>query len=67
MTASLVRTDGDSLVLQDADGAGHPVVGIDQWEALAVTGGHEVQVFAEIEDGAARPLTGVLDGVLTPL
>ena len=67
VTASLVRTDGDSLVLQDADGAGHPVVGIDQWEALAVTGGHEVQVFAEIEDGAARPLTGVLDGVLTPL
>ena len=51
VTASLVRTDGDSLVLQDADGAGHPVVGIDQWEALAVTGGHEVQVFAEIEDG----------------
>jgi hypothetical protein len=70
VTASLASA-GDpspgSLVLQDADGAGYPVVGIDPWTALSATGGHEVQVFAEIEDGAVRPLTGAVDGVLVAL
>lgn len=59
--------DDGLVALVDPEGVGLPVVDVDPWSALAVTGGHRTPVFAELEDGSIRPLTAVVDGALVPL
>jgi len=60
--------DGDAYVVDDAGHRiallGEPEVG---WRLLALTGGHPVTVFGEIEDDGLRVLTAEVDGELVAL
>ncbi|HUG84362.1 MAG TPA: SWIM zinc finger family protein [Euzebya sp.] len=51
---------GGSMII-DADGDALPAVDADAWHTLAVTGGHEVTLFGELERGRIRPLSAVID------
>jgi hypothetical protein len=67
ITAALVASAG-SAALVDADGA---AIGLtpdsSPWPLAALTGGHPVAVFGELEAGALRPLSAVVDGELVAL
>jgi hypothetical protein len=53
--------------LQDASGNGLPLVDAPLDSLLALTGGHPVDLFGELEEGRVRPLSAVVDGtVVTP-
>ena len=53
--------------LQDSAGHSLPLLDAPLDSLLALTGGHPVDVFGELEDGRVRPLSVVVNGtVLTP-
>jgi hypothetical protein len=58
---------GDHGWLRDVSGAALPLVDAPLASLLALTGGHAVDVFAELEDGRVRPLSIVVgEAVVTP-
>ena len=58
---------GGTWLVDEADDALEVHGDADRWELLARTGGHPVDIFAELEDGALRPLTLAVDGELVPV
>lgn len=53
--------------IRDAEGNSLPLVDANLDSLLALTGGHAVDIFGELEDGHVRPLTVVVEGtVVTP-
>lgn len=63
--AAVAVDDRGSGLLVDVDGAGMPLaVGVDPWPLLAITGGHPTDLFVELDQGAARPLSVVVEGSL---
>jgi hypothetical protein len=53
--------------LRDGAGDALPMLDAPTVPLLALTGGHPVQVFGELEDGRVRPLSVVVNGtVVTP-
>ena len=58
---------GEPGWLRDGAGDALPLVDAPTDSLLALTGGHPVDVFGELEDGRVRPLSVVVDGaVVTP-
>lgn len=53
---SLVTQDGAAVVV-DAAGDALPLLVADAWDLLARTGGHETDLFGELEEDGLRPLT----------
>lgn len=61
-----ILTTGGGL-LQDSAGHSVPLAGADLDSLLALTGGHPVDVFGELEEGRFRPLSAVVGAeVVTP-
>ena len=58
---------GDDGWLRDGSGNALPLVDAPLDSLLALTGGHAVEVFGELEEGRVRPLSAVVGGaVVTP-
>jgi hypothetical protein len=58
---------GEHGWLRDGAGDALPLVDAPLDSLLALTGGHPVDLFGELEDGRVRPLSAVVDGaVVTP-
>jgi hypothetical protein len=58
---------GDPGLLRDGSGDALPLVGSSLTSLLALTGGHPVDLFGELEEGRVRPLSVVVGGaVVTP-
>ncbi|MEV7662113.1 SWIM zinc finger family protein [Paenarthrobacter sp. NPDC089316] len=61
-----ITPEGNGWIL-DSDGRALPLADAPLDSLLAITGGHPVDVFGELEDGHFRPLTVVIEGeVMTP-
>ena len=60
----LVDADVDTPRVIDRSNRALPVLGLDPWATLAVTGGRPVTMFGEIVREAFRPLTVATDGQL---
>ncbi|MDR7161538.1 SWIM zinc finger family protein [Arthrobacter sp. BE255] len=67
LLAGVRVSPGDDGWLRDASGNALPLVDAPLDSLLALTGGHAVDLFGELEEGRVRPLSAVVGGaVVTP-